>query len=149
MLGNRPVRFGRRALEKDPLSRHLASAPPHHPNGCGALLEIAGLVHHQHRPRIAQVVDDVVADVIAYLVVVPHRPAKQVLLPSGLGSPACSAIVQQFMRGRSASRPRTNALARRRSSTRPNRPATRPSNSSNSSCHQAGSTSTLWPAATV
>src|SRR6266496_845684 len=85
MLGNGPVRFGRRALEKDPLSRHLASAPPHHPNGCGALLEIAGLVHHQHRPRIAQVVDDVVADVIAQLVVVPHRPAKQVLHPVRVG----------------------------------------------------------------
>jgi hypothetical protein len=40
-------------------------------------------------------------------------------------------------------------LARRRSSTRANRPATRPINSSNSSCQRAGSTSTLWPAATV
>jgi hypothetical protein len=47
------------------------------------------------------------------------------------------------------SRPRTSALARRRRSTRPKRPATRPSNSSNDSCHRAGSTSTLWPAATV
>jgi hypothetical protein len=49
----------------------------------------------------------------------------------------------------SRSRPRTNALARRRRSTRPKRPATRPGNSSNDSCHRAGSTSTLWPAATV
>src|SRR5215203_2219060 len=76
------------------------------------------------------------------------RPSR-CCIPSGLGSPACSAIVQQFLRGRSASRPRTNALARRRRSTRPNRPATRPSNSSNNSCHWAGSTSRLWPAATV
>src|SRR5512132_2833823 len=74
------------------------------------------------------------------------RPSR-CCIPSGLGSPACSAIVQQFLRGRSASSPRTNALARHRRSTRPNRPATRPSNSSNNSCQRAGST--LWPAATV
>jgi hypothetical protein len=69
--------------------------------------------------------------------------------PSGLASPACSAIVQQFLRGRSARSPSTNALARRRGSTRPNRPATRPSNSSSPACQRAGSTSRLWPAATV
>jgi hypothetical protein len=70
-------------------------------------------------------------------------------IPSGLGSPACSAIVQQFLRGRSEGSPRTNALARHRRSARPNRPATRPSSSSSSPCQRAGSTSTLWPAATV
>src|SRR5215218_432418 len=75
--------------------------------------------------------------------------AKRCCIPSGVASPACSAIVQQFLRGRSASRPRTNALARRRRSTRANRPATRPSTSSNCSCQRAGSTSRLWPAATV
>ena len=41
------------------------------------------------------------------------------------------------------------ALARRRRSTRANRPATRPSTSSNCFCQRAGSTSRLWPAATV
>ena len=70
-------------------------------------------------------------------------------IPSGLASPACSASVQQFLRGRSESSPSTNARARQRGSTRPNRPATRPSSSSRPSCQQAGSTSTLWPAATV
>jgi hypothetical protein len=75
--------------------------------------------------------------------------ASRCCIPSGLASPACSAIVQRFLRGRSESSPLTNALARRRSSTRANRPATRPITSSNSSCHRAGSTATLWPAATV
>ena len=36
-----------------------------YPNGSGALLEVAGLVHHQHRPRIAQVLHEVGADVVA------------------------------------------------------------------------------------
>jgi hypothetical protein len=42
-----------------------------------------------------------------------------------------------------------HALVRRRRSTRANRPATRPITSSNSSCQRAGSTSRLWPVATV
>jgi hypothetical protein len=71
-------------------------------------------------------------------------------MPSGLGSPACSASVQQFLRGRSASSPATNALARQRRSALANRPATRLHSSSNSSRQRAGSTlSTLWPAATA
>ena len=68
-------------------------------------------------------------------------------MPSGLELPACSAIVQQFLRGRSASSPTTNALARLRGSTRANRPATRPNNASRPAVQLAGST--LWPAATV
>ena len=55
------------------------------PDGGGALLEVAGLVHHQHRLGVAQVLSDVVANVIAHLVVVPHRPAKQVLHPIRAG----------------------------------------------------------------
>src|SRR5215217_3906257 len=39
--------------------------------------------------------------------------------------------------------------ARRRGSTRGNRPATRPSSSSSPACQRARSPSTLWPAATV
>jgi hypothetical protein len=53
----------------------------------------------------------------------------------------------QFLHGRSASSPYTNALARRRGVTRRNRPATRLSNSSSPACHLAGDA--LWPAATV
>jgi hypothetical protein len=68
-------------------------------------------------------------------------------MPSGVAWPACSAIVQQFFLGRSASSPSTNARACRRGSTRANRPATRPSSSSSPACQLAGVT--LWPAATV
>src|SRR4029450_6874749 len=50
-------------------------------------------------------------------------------MPSGVASPACSAIVQQFLRGRSASSPSTNPLARRRGSSRPNPPPPPPSDS--------------------
>jgi len=49
------------------------------PNRGGALLEVAGLVHHQHRVILAQVLDHIVADVVADRVVVPHRPGEQVL----------------------------------------------------------------------
>jgi hypothetical protein len=120
-----------------------------HAHGGGALLEVAGLVHHQHCPRIAQVPHEVGADVVADRVVIPDRRLSRCCTPSGLASPACSAIVQQFFLGGSANRPWTNALACRRRSTRANRPATRPINSSNSSSQRAGSTSTLSPAATV
>jgi hypothetical protein len=39
------------------------------------------------------------------------------LHPSGVASPAYSAIVQQFLRGKPASKPSTNPRARRRGST--------------------------------
>jgi hypothetical protein len=47
-------------------------------------------------------VHDVAAHVIADRLGVPDRPAEQVLHPVWGGSPACSAIVQQFLRGNSA-----------------------------------------------
>jgi site-specific DNA recombinase len=52
-----------------------------HPNGGGAALEVAGLVDDQHCLGVAQVLDEVGADVIAHAVVVPHRPGEQVLHP--------------------------------------------------------------------
>src|SRR5690606_15808638 len=58
-----------------------------HPDAAGALLQIAGLVHHQHRPGRPEVLGDVAAQVIAYLVGVPHRPAQQVLHPVRVGVP--------------------------------------------------------------
>jgi hypothetical protein len=51
--------------------QHMAS----HPDGGRALLQIAGLIHHQHRLRVAQVLSHVVADCVG----VPDRPAPQVL----------------------------------------------------------------------
>jgi hypothetical protein len=119
------------------------------PHRGGALLEVPGLIDHQHRARVAEVLDHQGAHVVADPVVVPDRPGQQVLHAVRVAWPACSAIVQQFLPGRSASSPSTNALARRLGSTLGNRPATRPITSSNNSCHRAGSTSRLWPAATV
>jgi len=50
-----------------------------HPDRMGALLEIPRLVHHQHRGGVTEVVDQVVANVVADPVVVPDRPSQQVL----------------------------------------------------------------------
>ena len=64
----------------------------------------------------------------------------------GVRSPACSAIVQQFLRGSSASRPGANARARRRGSApRLNRAPARVISSSNVPSQRPGST--LGPAA--
>jgi integrase-like protein len=67
---------------------------------------------------------DIAAQVITDRIGVPARPARKCRIPPGAPSPACSAVVQQFFRGRSASSPSTNARARRRGSTRGKRPAT-------------------------
>jgi hypothetical protein len=118
-----------------------------HPDAVRALLAIARLVDHQDRLRVAKVVDNLAAYVVTHLAGVPHRPAGQLLQASGLASPACLAIVQQCLPGRSVRSPYTKALARRRGSTRVHRPAMRPSNSSRAACQRAGSM--LWPTATV
>ena len=52
-----------------------------HPHRRGALLDVAGLVDHQHRTRVTERVDDVVAQVIAHRLGVPLRPRQQVLQP--------------------------------------------------------------------
>jgi hypothetical protein len=64
----------------DPRCRCTGAVPP----PPGALLEITGLVDDQHRLRVAEGLDQVGADVVADPVVVPHRPAQQVL-PSHQG----------------------------------------------------------------
>jgi hypothetical protein len=53
----------------------------------GALLDVAGLVDHQHGLRVGQVLHDVVAQVIAYRVGVPHRAGQQMLHPVRAGFP--------------------------------------------------------------
>src|SRR3954464_14420324 len=68
-------------------------------------------------------------------------------MPSGVASPACSAIVQQFLRGRTVRNPSTKAWTRCRTSTRPHRPATRSSSSSIPARQPAGPT--LAPAVTA
>ena len=58
------------------------------PHRLEALLEIPGLVDDQHRLGVAQVLDHIVAEVIADPVVVPDRPTQQVLHPIGAGIPS-------------------------------------------------------------
>lgn len=82
----------------------------------------------------------VVTHLVADLVGIPLRPPEQVLHAVRVLSPAHSAMVQQFLRGRSDNRPSTNFRARRRDSTRVKRPAIRLIRPSNASCQQAGST---------
>jgi hypothetical protein len=120
-----------------------------HPHRLDALLEVPSLIHHQHRPGIAQMLDHIVAQVIADRVLIPHRPSEQVLQPIRAGIAGVLGDRPAVLGWQLGQQPSTNALARRRGSTRPNRPASRPNNSSSPTCHLAGSTSTLWPAATV
>jgi hypothetical protein len=49
--------------------------------------EIAGLIDDQHRPVLPQVLHHIVAQVIAHLVLIPHRPGEQVLHPIRAGVP--------------------------------------------------------------
>lgn len=111
-------------------------------NGLGALLQIARLVDHEHSVGVVQVLDHVGAYVVTDRIRVPLRAVQQVLMPSGVASPACSARVQQFFRGRSDSSPETRCRTRRRGSTRVNRPAIRLIRPSKASCHRAGTTLT-------
>jgi hypothetical protein len=50
-----------------------------HANGVRALLQVAGLVHDQHRVLVVQVLDDEAADVVANRVCIPSGPRQQVL----------------------------------------------------------------------
>ncbi len=122
------------------VNQRRSAAAALHPGRGGALLYIAGLIDDQHRARVTKVLDDVAPQVITDTVGVPPGPPQRCCIPPGVGSPACSAIDQQFFLGRSDSNRSTNARARRRGSTRPNRPAIRLISSSNISGHRAGST---------
>jgi site-specific DNA recombinase len=67
------------------------------PDRVAALLEIAGLIDHQHRARVAEVLDQIIPDVVADRVVVPDRSGQQVLqavrggVPCVLGE--CPAVL--------------------------------------------------------
>jgi hypothetical protein len=84
----------------------------------GPLLDVLRLVDHRHRVLAAEVLDDISAHVVADAVGVHFARASRCCIPSGDWSPTCSAIIEQFLNGNSASRPSTNARARRRGSTR-------------------------------
>ena len=60
------------------------------PTVCGALLHVAGLVDHQDRARVAERVDDVVAQIVADRVGVPAGPRQQMLQPVRGG---CAAVL--------------------------------------------------------
>jgi len=110
-----------------------------------ALLAIARLVEHKHRGGVAEVVDDLVPDVITHASSSQARRLSRRSRPSRVGCPACSAMVQPILRGKLRQQPHTNAAARRRGSTRANRPATRPSSSARSACQRAGPCFCLRP----
>jgi hypothetical protein len=109
------------------------------PDRGGALLEIAGLIDDQHRFIVLQLLDDEAAEVVADCIGIPPGPGQQMLQAVPVALPAYSASEQQFSRGRSDNRPRTNSRARRRGSTRANRGTMRPIKDSNLSCQRAGS----------
>jgi hypothetical protein len=90
----------------------------------------SGLIDHQLRLRVGQLLGHVPAHVVTDRLGISHRPAQQMLHAARLASPACSAIVPQFVCGNRANSPPTNPAARRRGSTRANQPATRPINTS-------------------
>jgi hypothetical protein len=60
---------------------------PLSPDRGSALLDITGLIDHQHPVRITQVVHHVIAQVIADPVGVPHRATQQVLHAIRAGVP--------------------------------------------------------------
>jgi hypothetical protein len=109
-----------------------------HPDRVGAPLEIAGLVDHQHRGGSARCSPSQARTSSRTACSSQTAPASRCCRPSGVVSPACSAIVQQCFLGRSASSPPTNARACRRGP-HPGKPAgDRPSSSSSPACQLAG-----------
>ncbi len=58
-----------------------------HAHRVRALLQVAGLVHDQHRVLVVQVLDDEAAQVIAYRVCIPPGPGQQVLQTVRVGVP--------------------------------------------------------------
>jgi hypothetical protein len=52
-----------------------------HPDRGGALLQIPGLVHDQHRVRVGEVVHHIAAQILPHRLGVPRRPRQQVLHP--------------------------------------------------------------------
>jgi hypothetical protein len=69
----------------DPARR--AGVLPLHARRGGALLQVPGLVDDQHRTRVAEVLEDIAAHVIADAVSIPLRAGQQVLHPVRRGVP--------------------------------------------------------------
>jgi hypothetical protein len=109
-------------------------------DGAGALLHVAGLVDHQHRLVVVQMLHHVVTYLVADLVGIPLRPSEQVLhairgpVPGPLGD-GPAVLARQVRQQAEYQLP-----GRRRDSTRVKRQAVRVIRPSNASCQQAGST---------
>jgi hypothetical protein len=52
-----------------------------HPDAVHTLLDVTGLIDHQDRTRVAERIDDVIAQIVADIVGVPAGPCQQVLQP--------------------------------------------------------------------
>ena len=76
-----------------------------------ALLEKAGLVDHQHRIVIRQMLDDIVAHDVAQRIGIPTPRPRIACCRHGPGSPAASARIQPVLRRSSPSRPSRNRPA--------------------------------------
>jgi len=97
----------------------------------------------QHPVLIAQLLDDIGADVVADPVHVQSARRSSRCIPSGHTSPACSASVHPFFRSRPATSPHSYSRTRARGSARPNRePAIRSCTRSSSA---ATSSTTMHP----
>ena len=70
------------------LARGARVLPPHTARGL-ALLEKAGLVDHEDRVIIRQMLDDIIADNIAQSVSIPVTATQNRLLPPGTRIPGC------------------------------------------------------------
>ena len=68
-------------------------------------LDKAGLIKRHHRLRIAQVLDDIGPQIVAYRIGIPAHAGQEVLHAVGGGSPAASARCQPFLRSSGASSP--------------------------------------------
>src|SRR5690606_11976147 len=100
------------------------------PDGSGALLLLPGLVQDRDRVAVVQPLADQRPD-RAIAPMVSHLAAfsRCCILP-GVASPACSAMLQQFLRGRSLINARTYLRAWTRGSHLRKHPAIKPINSS-------------------
>lgn len=110
-----------------------------HADSGGALLQVTGLINHQYRTLIMQLLEGEATQIVPDRIGIPLRPRQQML--QAVRAVIAGVLGQRpAMRGRSDKSPSTNSRASRRGSTRVNRPAMRPIRASNMSCQQAGST---------
>ena len=110
-----------------------------HANRGGALLQVTCFINHQHPGRVTEGLHDVGPQVVPYCVGFPLRPGQQCCNPSGVASPRCSAIVQQFFRSSPDNIPNISPAARPAGSYRENRGAIRSISAPNSSHQKPGS----------